>query len=58
MARKHKGMENKEIREMDKKKGKKGFVEPKDRKGGEIRWNKLEEMIDELGRTWGLHSGK
>ena len=41
MARKHKGLENNEIREMDKNKGKKGFVEPNDRKGGAVSWSKV-----------------
>ncbi len=57
MAKKHKGCENKEIREMDKRKGKKDFVESEDRKGGKVSWSKVEEMIDNLGSTWGIQSG-
>ena len=42
---------------MDKRKGKKDFVEPEDRKGGKVSWSKVEELIDKLGSTWGIQAG-
>ena len=57
MSKKHKGLEYKDIREMDKKKGKKGFVELVDTKGGKIRWDKVEGKIDSLAARWAIREG-
>lgn len=43
---------------MERKKGKKGFVEPEDRKGGQVSWARVEENINELGKSWGVQSSK
>jgi hypothetical protein len=52
IAKKHKGLETKDIREMDKMKGKKGFVELVDRKGGKVSWEKVEGNINRLIADW------
>ena len=46
------------MRDMEGKKGKKGYVEPEDRKGGKIKWDRVEDSIDNLCKTWGVRAGK
>ena len=33
-------------------------MEPEDSKGGKVSWSKVEEMIDEIGNTWGIQAGE
>ena len=58
LARKHKGEENKDIRSMEGMKGKKGFVRPEDREGGNIKWDKVEDRIESLCNVWGCKGVK